>query len=85
MVPDLLTVEKAAQVMALSESYIYKLVRTKQLPAIKIGTSVRLRPSDLEAFIASKLTVMGPDEVPVQVWGPQPKKTPGSVDKKLKL
>jgi excisionase family DNA binding protein len=85
MVPDLLTVEKAAQVMAVSPSYVYKLVRSKQLPAVKIGTSVRLRPSDLEAFIASKLTMMAPDEVLVHVWESQTKKTLGSADKKVKL
>ena len=44
MFTELLTVVKAAQVMAVSPSYLYKLVRTKQLPAVKIGTSVRIRP-----------------------------------------
>jgi excisionase family DNA binding protein len=85
MVSDLLTVEKAAHVMALSESYIYKLVRTKQLPAVKVGTSVRIRPGDLETFIASKLTMLGPDDVAGYVWESQPKKTLGSADKKVKL
>jgi excisionase family DNA binding protein len=85
MVLDLMTVDKAAQVMAVSPSYVYKLVRSKQLPAVKIGTSVRIRPGDLESFIASKLTMLGTDDVAGYVWEPQPKKTPGSVDKKVKL
>ena len=75
MVTDLITVETAAQMMAVSPSYLYKLVRTKQLPAVKIGTSVRIRPEDLDIFIKSKLTMMGLEEVHAYNWQPQPKST----------
>jgi len=75
MLTELLTVEKAAKLLALSPSYLYKLIMIKQLPAVKIGKSVRIRPEDLDIFIISKLTMMGAYGVPGYAWEPQPKNT----------
>lgn len=35
--PDVLTVEEAAQLLRLGKNGCYEAIRTKQLPAIKIG------------------------------------------------
>ena len=59
MITNLLTVEKAAEVLGVSVSFVYKLVRTRQLAAVKIGTSVRIRPEDLDEFVKINLTIMG--------------------------
>ena len=47
-----LTVRQAAQLLNLSRSMIYRLIKYRALPYIPIGASIRLRLSDLEAFMA---------------------------------
>lgn len=53
---NLVTVDKAAEVLGISASFVYKLVRTKRLVGVKIGTSVRIRLHDLDEFISQNLT-----------------------------
>jgi excisionase family DNA binding protein len=46
-----LTYEEAAQYLKVSVAMIKKLVATRQLKAAKIGSSVRIAPSELHRFL----------------------------------
>jgi excisionase family DNA binding protein len=48
----LMKIKDAAKLLALSESMIRKMLTTRQLTAVRIGRSVRVRSAELEAFIA---------------------------------
>ena len=48
----LMKIKEAAKLLALSESMIRKMLTTRQLTAVRIGRSVRVRSAELEAFIA---------------------------------
>lgn len=49
--PLLLTVEQAAQVLAISRSKIYALIQSGELPSLRIGGSRRVTPSAVRAFV----------------------------------
>ena len=59
MITNLLSVEEVAKMLGLSLSFVYRLVRRKELTAVKIGTAVRIRPEDLEEFVRHNLTING--------------------------
>ena len=48
----LLTAKQAADVLAVSEGLVRKLLRTGVLPKVKVGRCTRVRRSDLEHIIA---------------------------------
>jgi excisionase family DNA binding protein len=48
----LLTAPEAAAGLHLAPSYVYELVRSRQLPAVRSGKYVRIRRSAVERFIA---------------------------------
>ncbi len=52
---NLLTGEEIAEILHVSRAYAYQLMRQKQITTVKIGRSVRVRPEDLEQFIAMNL------------------------------
>ena len=56
MNPKLLRMKDVAQMLGISKSYAYKLTRRGQLPAVRLGRSVRVRPDDLMRFISDNLT-----------------------------
>lgn len=45
------TVPEVARLLKLSKSNLYKLVQSEQIPHIRIGKSIRIRHSDLEAWL----------------------------------
>jgi excisionase family DNA binding protein len=47
----LLQVEQAAERLNISKWMIYKLIRSGELPHIKIGVAVRIKEADLEEYI----------------------------------
>ena len=47
----LLRIEDVADRLAVSRSMAWKLISIGQLRAIRIGRAVRVRPSDLQAFL----------------------------------
>lgn len=50
--PSLLwTVARAAEELSISEGHLRRLVREKRIPFCRIGTSVRFRPSELQAWL----------------------------------
>jgi excisionase family DNA binding protein len=52
----LLTVPDVAKLLSISPSMVYTLVQRRAIPAVRIGTAVRLRPCDVESYIQSSLT-----------------------------
>lgn len=55
----LLTVERAAFLASVSEATIRRAIRDGRLASIRIGRSVRIRPDDLEAFLAPSNGLIG--------------------------
>ncbi len=52
--PALLRAEEAARITSLGRSTIFKMLSTGELRAVRIGRAVRVRRSDLEAWIAER-------------------------------
>ena len=50
----LLNAQDVAAALKMGLSTVYMLVERGELPSIRIGRSVRIRPEDLEEFIDSK-------------------------------
>ena len=50
----LLNAQDVAAALNIGLSTVYQLVERGELPSIRIGRSVRIRPEDLEKFIESK-------------------------------
>ena len=46
-----LTIREAAAALRLSERTIFRIIRRGELPFVKIGTSLRIMPDDLVAFV----------------------------------
>lgn len=51
--PLLLTIEQAAQALAISRSSIYELVLRKDIESVKIGRCRRITPAALQRYIDS--------------------------------
>lgn len=49
---DLLTIDQVATRLKLSQYRAYELCRQGELKAIRLGKSVRVKPSDLQAYVA---------------------------------
>lgn len=56
--PLLLSFDHAADVLEVSHSTVKRLVRTGQLPAVKVGGSPRIRKADLDAYVAGLTPVV---------------------------
>jgi excisionase family DNA binding protein len=48
----LLTVEQAATELHIARRRVFELIKTGRLPSVKIGTSRRIRSSDLAEYVA---------------------------------
>ena len=47
----LVTVKKAAELLACSEALLRKAINKKRLPIVKVGRLIRIRLSDLQAWL----------------------------------
>jgi len=63
---SLLKVEEAAEALSIGRSRMYQLVKDGEIPVVRFGKSIRIRPRDLRNFVAS-LPYTGPEE-----FRPQP-------------
>jgi len=54
-IPSLLRPEDVAKILRISRSYVYSLLQTGELPAVRIGKACRVRPKDLEEFIEQNI------------------------------
>ena len=59
----LFTIKEAAEYFSMTRHYVGKRIRSGELPAVRLGLNrdVRIRESDLAAFIASRVL---PDKRP---------------------
>lgn len=55
-IAKLLRPEEVAEILSVSRSYAYALLQTGELPAVRIGRSVRIRPQDLQDYITANIT-----------------------------
>jgi excisionase family DNA binding protein len=53
----LLRVTEAAEMMAVGAWRIYQVCETGELPHVRMNNSIRIRPSDLQEFIAARVTI----------------------------
>jgi len=53
----LLTEDEAAQALAISPRALWTLRNDGDIPFVRLGRSVRYRPSDLEAWVAARATL----------------------------
>ena len=51
----LLTGEDVAERLQVSKSFAYDLMRRGDIPTVRLGRAVRVRPQDLEEFIESNV------------------------------
>ena len=47
----LLKVDEVAEQLNISKSFAYSLMKTGQLPSVRLGRSVRVHPRDLKEYI----------------------------------
>jgi len=52
----LLRVDEVADMLAVSSAYIYLLVQQYEIPAVKMGRSIRLKKEDIDAYIDANVT-----------------------------
>ena len=52
----LLKSEEVAGTLQISRSMAYALMKRGDIPTVRIGTSVRVRPEDLEKYIKENIT-----------------------------
>ena len=50
----LLTVTEVAEAMRVSNMTVYRLIKTGQLPAVRVGKNYRIRESELHRFLAER-------------------------------
>ncbi len=48
---SLLTVAEVASMMRVSNMTVYRLIKARQLPALKVGKNYRIRESDMEHYL----------------------------------
>ncbi len=57
----LLTRKDAAGQLRISTRHLDRMIERGELPVLRLGRSVRIRPADLDAFIVSSTMGMAPD------------------------
>lgn len=54
-----LTVAEVAQELRVSTMTVYRLIKAEQLPATRIGKSLRIRTGDVKDYLAGRFTEAG--------------------------
>jgi excisionase family DNA binding protein len=67
---DLLTPREVAEVMRVSTMTVYRLIKSGELPAIRVGKHLRIRGNDVVAFLDARQVPLPVDRV--QKGGPWP-------------
>jgi excisionase family DNA binding protein len=58
-VSKLLTARDISRVLQISISFAYHLMRTGQIPTVRLGRAVRVRPQDLDKYLNSRVDNQG--------------------------
>lgn len=53
--PPLLTVAEVADLFRVSSMTVYRLIRTGELPAVRVGRSYRVREDDLQSYLQAQV------------------------------
>jgi excisionase family DNA binding protein len=56
MISRLLRGKEVAQILNVSKAFAYRLMAEGEIPTVRLGRSVRVRPEDLEQFIAEQIS-----------------------------
>lgn len=56
MVDNLLRPADISKILGVSKSFIYQLIRTGEIVSLRMGKAVRVRPSDLDAYVYANLS-----------------------------
>ena len=59
----LLKAEDVASILNISVGFAYQLMKRGDLPAIRLGRAVRVRPSDLENYMQSRIISIENDRI----------------------
>lgn len=51
---SLLTVSEVASMMRVSNMTVYRLIKSGQLPALRVGKNYRIRASDVETYLEDR-------------------------------
>lgn len=54
MADGLLTVAEVASMIRISNMTVYRLIKARQLPAVKVGKNYRIRMSDIDLYLNSR-------------------------------
>ena len=54
-----LTVQEVADLMRVSSMTIYRLIKSGDLPAVRVGRSFRVRDADVDTYLARRYTEAG--------------------------
>lgn len=54
-----LTVQEVADLMRVSSMTVYRLIKSGELPAVRVGRSFRVAESDVDTYLASGYTQAG--------------------------
>jgi excisionase family DNA binding protein len=54
-IPQLLSAHDVAKILNVSRSFSYLLLQSGQIPTVRLGRSVRVRPQDLTEYIENNL------------------------------
>lgn len=52
---DLLTVAEVADMLRVSTMTVYRLIRTGELPAVRVGRSYRVKRADLDEYLEAQV------------------------------
>lgn len=61
----LLNARDVARVLQISISFAYQLMRTGQIPTVRLGRAVRVRPQDLNKYVSSRVDNQGNSPITV--------------------
>lgn len=56
---NFLTVQEVADLMRVSSMTVYRLIKSGDLPAVRVGRSFRVRDVDVDGYLASRYTQAG--------------------------
>ena len=52
---QLLRAARVAELLSVSERYVYQMASEGRIPCVKVGRSVRFRPSEIEAWLEGQV------------------------------
>ncbi len=57
----MLTADEVAAILRVSTMTVYRLIRSGELPAVRVGRTYRIREEDLDAYVESQVVDVADD------------------------